>query len=261
MTDGSHELTVELEAATDSDAEELAQLTNRLREELRGLDVEAVYSVSDEEVPETPALWTYGAEGDVLLAYSVRGAIIKPIPLPEDLRLSLESARPRFRETAVAELAGLLDAAPPGLALSARQALERIRAEDISRVAAIARVALGASHGTAAREVSKELARREQREQTTQQPERKTHKQAHRAAKQQAADQAHRIAQKASEWNVFQGIRQLARSVGNPQAAEEARRGATTEADTFERSVAALGYLFPMLALITAFRRNSFHSN
>ena len=210
------------------------------------------------EPRQTPALWTYGAEGDVLLAHNVRGAIIKPIPLPEDLRLPLESARPRFRETAVAELAGLLDTAPPGLALSARQALERIRAEDIPRVAAVARVALGASHGTAAREVNKELARREQREQATQQPERKTHKQAHRAVKQQAADQAHRAVEKASEWKVFKGIRQLARRVGEPQVVEEARRRTTNKADAFERSVAALGYLLPMLALITAIRRNSF---
>jgi hypothetical protein len=210
------------------------------------------------EPRQTPELWTYGAEGDVLLAHSARGAIIKPIPLPEDLRLLLESARPRVRETAVAELARLLDTAPAGLALSARKALERIRAEDIPQVTAIARVALGASSGTAAREVSKELARREQREQATQRPEQKTHKQADRAAKQQAGDQAHRVVHTASEWKIFEGVRQLAHRVGELQAVEEARRGTTTKADTFERSVAALAYLLPMLALITVFRRNSF---
>jgi hypothetical protein len=210
------------------------------------------------EPRQTPALWTYGAEGDVLLAHSVRGAIIQPISLPEDLRLLLESARPRFRETAVAELARLLDTGPPGLALSARQALERIGAEDIPRVAAVARVALGASPGTAAHEVSKELARREQHEQATRQPERKTHKHVHRAAKQQTAGQAHRVVQKASEWKVFKEVRQLARRVGGLQAGEEARRGAATKVDAFERSVATLGYLLPMLALITVFRRNSF---
>jgi caspase domain-containing protein len=211
------------------------------------------------EPRQTPALWTYGAEGDVLLAHSVRGAIIRPVPLAEDLRLNLESLRPRFRETAVAELAGLLDTAPPGLALSARQALERISAEDIPRVADVARVALGASQGKAAREVSRELAMREQRKQVAQQAaERKTHKPEHRAVKQQAADQAHRAAQKASEWNVFKRVRQLARRSDEWQAAEEARRGATTRANGFERVVASLGYLLPMLALITAFRRNSF---
>ena len=205
------------------------------------------------EPRQTPALWTYGAEGDVLLAHSVRGAVIRPIPLAEDLRLNLESLRPSFRETAVAELAGLLDTAPPGLALSARQALERINAEDIPRVAAVARVALGASHGTAAREVSKELARREQLE-----PERKPHKQAHQAGKQQAVDQAYRPAQTPSEWKVFKGVRRLARRAVEWQAVEEARRGETIKADSFERCVASLGYLLPVLALITAFRRNSF---
>jgi hypothetical protein len=53
VTDGSHELTVEVEAAADSDAEEQAQLTNRLREELLGLDVEAVYSASAGEAPDS----------------------------------------------------------------------------------------------------------------------------------------------------------------------------------------------------------------
>ncbi len=46
------------------------------------------------EPRQTPELWTYGAEGDQLLAYSVRGAVIEPIPLPEDLSLTLESPRP-----------------------------------------------------------------------------------------------------------------------------------------------------------------------
>jgi tetratricopeptide (TPR) repeat protein len=124
------------------------------------------------EQRQTPELWTYGAEGDVLLAYSVRGAVIEPAALPEDLRVTLESPRPRIRETAVAELAELADGARPGLALSARQALQQISDEDIPRVAAIARVALEAPQGTAAREVSRELADREQRERARQEAER-----------------------------------------------------------------------------------------
>ena len=107
------------------------------------------------EPRQTPELWTYGGEGDVLLAYSVRGAVIEPVALPEDLRVTLESPRPGVRETAVAELAELLDVARPGLALSARHALQQISDEDIPRVAAVARVALEASQGTAAREVGR----------------------------------------------------------------------------------------------------------
>ena len=99
------------------------------------------------EPRQTPELWTYGGEGDVLLAYSVRGAVIEPAALPEDLRVTLESPRPRVRETAVAELAELLDGARPGLALSARHALQQVSNEDIPRVAAVALVALEACGG------------------------------------------------------------------------------------------------------------------
>jgi len=136
------------------------------------------------EPRQTPELWTYGAEGKVLLAYSVRGAIIEPVPLPEDLYFMLQSPRPRVRETAVAELAELLDAARPGLALSARHALRQISDEDIPRVAVIARMALEASTGTAAREVSRELADRDQRE--------RGRHEAREAARRQAEEQAQR---------------------------------------------------------------------
>jgi adenosyl cobinamide kinase/adenosyl cobinamide phosphate guanylyltransferase len=142
------------------------------------------------EPRQTPELWTYGAEGDVLLAYSVRGAVIEPVPLPEDLRVTLESPRPRVRETAVAELAELLDAARPGLVLSARQALQQISDEDIPRVAAVAGVALEAPEGMAARGVSRELAQRDQREQAR--------REAEEAARQQAEERARREAEEAA---------------------------------------------------------------
>jgi Nitrate and nitrite sensing/Caspase domain len=118
------------------------------------------------EPRQTPELWTYGAEGEMLLARSVRGAIVEPIPLPEDLRVTLESPRPRVRESGVAELAELLDTARPGLALSARQALQHISDKDNPQVSAVARVALNAIRGMAAREVRQELAKRDQHGQT-----------------------------------------------------------------------------------------------
>lgn len=84
MTDGSHELTVEVEAAADSDAEELAQLTNRLREELRGLDVEAVYSASGGEAPDS-------SKGIDLLA---AGALVVQFVLhPDVLESIIDSVR------------------------------------------------------------------------------------------------------------------------------------------------------------------------
>src|SRR5215470_4293994 len=121
------------------------------------------------EPRQTPELWTYGAEGNLLVAHSIRGAVIEPEPLPEDLRMTLESPRRRVRETAVAELAELLDAARPGLALGARQALERIAGEDHPQVAALARIAVGAPKGTAVDQVRRELADRTRREEQARQ--------------------------------------------------------------------------------------------
>jgi uncharacterized caspase-like protein len=102
-------------------------------------------AVRAREARQTPTLWTYGAEGDLAVARSPRGEIVEPAPLPEDLRMLLESARPRVREGAVHELGELLDGPEPGRALTARTELERIAAEDVSSVAAAARGALDAS--------------------------------------------------------------------------------------------------------------------
>ncbi len=102
----------------------------------------AYEAVRAKEARQTPTLWSYGAEGDLLVAHSPRGAIVEPAPLPEDLLILLESARSRVREGAVAELADLLAGADAGRALTARAELERIATEDIPSVAAAARAAL-----------------------------------------------------------------------------------------------------------------------
>ncbi len=109
----------------------------------------AYEAVRAKEARQTPTLWSYGAEGDLLVARSPRGAIVEPAPLPEDLLILLESARSRVREGAVAELADLLAGANAGRALTARAELERIAAEDIPSVAAAARAALDGAPDTA----------------------------------------------------------------------------------------------------------------
>ncbi len=109
------------------------------------------------EARQTPALWTYGAEGNVLVARSPRGAVIAPVALPEDLQATLDSPRPRVRVSAVAELAGLLDGAEPGLALTARLTLERVAENDIPQVAAFARAALDAEPSQAAEQVRSDV--------------------------------------------------------------------------------------------------------
>ncbi|MGV1047147.1 MAG: caspase, EACC1-associated type [Solirubrobacterales bacterium] len=100
-------------------------------------------AVRSREGRQTPTLWTYGAEGDLTVARSPRGAIIEPLPLPGDLVMALESARPGVREGAVKELAELLEGSNPGRALSARQELERVADEDVTSVANAARSVLG----------------------------------------------------------------------------------------------------------------------
>src|SRR5215470_3835014 len=100
----------------------------------------------------------------LLVAHSVRGAVIELEPLPEDLRVTLESPRRRVREMGVAELADLVDAAGPGLALAARQALARIADEDHPQVAELARIAADAPAGAAADQVRRELTERAHRE-------------------------------------------------------------------------------------------------
>jgi uncharacterized caspase-like protein len=105
----------------------------------------AYEAVRTKEARQTPTLWTYGAEGDLPVAQSPRGPIVKPVPLPEDLVALLESARPRVREGAVVELAELARSSDAGRALSAREALERVAAADAPSVAAAARSALGAT--------------------------------------------------------------------------------------------------------------------
>jgi outer membrane protein assembly factor BamB len=114
--------------------------------------------VREAEPRQTPELWTFGGEGDLLVARSVRGPVVEPAPLPEDLRVTLESPRLRVRESGIAELAALLDTAGPGLALTARQMLQQVAEEDVPRLADLARAALGASAGDAGQEVEQKRA-------------------------------------------------------------------------------------------------------
>ena len=87
-------------------------------------------SVRAAEPRQTPELWTYGVEGNLLVAHSVHGAVIEPESLPENLRVTLESPRSRVRETGVGELADPLDDSGPGRPLAARPAREQAEAQE-----------------------------------------------------------------------------------------------------------------------------------
>jgi D-xylose transport system substrate-binding protein len=119
-------------------------------------------TVRNAESRQTPARWAFGAEGDLVVAHSVRGPIIEPAPLPDDVRLLVESPRLVARESGVKVLADLLDHGEPALALTARLTLQRISEDDLPRIAALARAAHDADHGQAVAQLeAKEQARRE----------------------------------------------------------------------------------------------------
>ena len=118
------------------------------------------------ESRQTPERWAFGAEGHLVVARSVRGPIIEPAPLPDDVRLLVESSRLVVRESGVKALAELLDHGEPGLVLTARLTLQRISEEDLPRIAALARAAHDADRGQAVAQLeAQERARREAEQQ------------------------------------------------------------------------------------------------
>jgi hypothetical protein len=77
VADGCGELTVEVEA--DADAEELAQLTSRLRDELLGLDVEAVQAASGGDAPDSSKGFALLAVGGLVVRFVLRQDLLESI--------------------------------------------------------------------------------------------------------------------------------------------------------------------------------------
>jgi hypothetical protein len=93
---------------------------------------------------QTPGKWSYKQQGEIVLRQSTRMENIKPVSLPDELMEATEDSRTFVREGAVKQLEKLLSGKNLGLARSAREALEKISAEDDSRhVQQIAMQALG----------------------------------------------------------------------------------------------------------------------
>ena len=91
---------------------------------------------------QTPQRWLYGAEGKILLARSPAGPVIIPSPLPESLRIGLDSPHPGIRIGAVTELGAWLTMDDPARVAAARRHLREVADTDIPRVAAAARAFL-----------------------------------------------------------------------------------------------------------------------
>jgi len=91
---------------------------------------------------QTPQRWLYGAEGRILLARSPAGPTIAPAPLPESLRVGLDSPHPGIRIGAVTELGEWLTGGNPSRAATAYRYLQEVADTDIPRVAHAARTLL-----------------------------------------------------------------------------------------------------------------------
>ncbi len=99
---------------------------------------------------QTPGKWTFGVQGDLYIARRAQ-PVTTPAPIPPKLQEAIDSPFAAVRGAAVQELARLLQGRHAGLALAARQTLERMAgdpsrslAPDDSRtVAAAAAAVLG----------------------------------------------------------------------------------------------------------------------
>jgi hypothetical protein len=97
---------------------------------------------------QTPSKWTFGVQGDLVIARR-NTPVTQPTALPPELQHSVDSPLAGVRAGAVGELARLLSGRHQGLALAARQALETLADDDSRTVVAAASAVLAGSPHTA----------------------------------------------------------------------------------------------------------------
>ena len=100
MTAGPGELSVELQASPDTDAEELAQLAGLLRAELLDLDVDAVQQPARGEAPEDSKGDAWSAAGEL---------VVRLVASPEVLALIIGGVRSWLRRSRVRSIKLTLD--------------------------------------------------------------------------------------------------------------------------------------------------------
>lgn len=137
------------------------------------ITVDELYDYTYEQVrlatpKQTPSKFSSKQQGEIVLRQRMRLQDIKPVTLPDQLISEIENPYPEVRLRAVGQLEKLLMGKNLGLALSAREALERIEKEDDSRrVAQAATQVLGAFR-QAEQKVEEERRAREEEERLTQ---------------------------------------------------------------------------------------------
>ncbi len=90
---------------------------------------------------QTPGKWTFGVEGELVIARRSRPVTIAS-PLPPELQHAIESPFAGVRAGVIRELGTAVRGSHPGLALAARLALEQLVNDDSRLVAAAAATAL-----------------------------------------------------------------------------------------------------------------------
>jgi hypothetical protein len=90
---------------------------------------------------QTPGKWTFGVQGELVIARRAR-PVTTPVPLPPELQQAIDHPLAVVRAGAVQELERLLQSRDAGLALAARMTLERLTDDDSRRVSAAAMSAL-----------------------------------------------------------------------------------------------------------------------
>ena len=99
--------------------------------------------VRDATPNQTPGKWTFGVEGELVIARRSR-PVTTPSPLPDELRDAIRSPLASVRAVAVEELIRLLGGSHAGLALGARLGLQELANDDSRTVATSAAAALEA---------------------------------------------------------------------------------------------------------------------
>jgi hypothetical protein len=101
------------------------------------ISVDELYDYAFEQIlkvtpKQTPTKSASRQEGEIVLRQIARLEDIKMVPLPDDLVAEIEDLRPYVRSVAVQKLERLVSGRNLGLARSAREALERMSAQDDS---------------------------------------------------------------------------------------------------------------------------------